>query len=790
MNHPDALQFIREVFRDLPAGAAPVVAGFRGDPHKDADWRPHAVNGHLPDVVAANANTYYAIASIRPDGQGEYRRRKEYAAAVHVIVVDDVGTNGKISADDVTLPPSFEIETSPDNSQYGYLLKAPVSQDEALPVLKALGHGAAGDAGGQNVARWVRLPTGINGKASVVELFGAPFPVTLHQWHPERRYTLRQIVEGLKLDARMPRDEQEAPRVDTELPTLRALRDAGRILREELSRPGTWHIVCPWSSEHTNGDPTGTYYYEPHTNRSPHEGFRCHHGHCAHRTIRDLRDALKVTTTSSSSFAAPLDVFAYHDAPALPLDCLPPVIADFAADRAELIGCDPAAISLPALVICGASLPDSIQIQPKAHDRTWRESARLWAAVVGNPSSKKSPGLKAAAGPAFNINAKLAEANARAMAAYEEALAQHKKSKSDEPPPARPAWLQLIVQDTTTEALADALIDNPRGVLAVQDELSEWIGSMDAYTGKSVQKDRPAWLQAFEGGPRSLNRVMRGRAVIPNWSTAIVGGIQPDVVRRLMGGVGTGDGLLQRFLVVALAPAGQGVDREADETAAAAYRSLVRDLYEIREEDVVVTLAPAAAEAWREYMRAVHGVADALSGGQEQFATHLGKWPGILARLLLVFHVVECAGRRQHPGAVAVSLKSAELVIGLARRYLLPHAASFYGTVLNERSHHQTAAKVADVILVRAWQSFTSRDLAAQWKGWRGFDERYQGAVLAYLEMCNWITPSDAQPKAGRRPSDPYNVNPAVHERFSEQCERERERRTRLRADWLAAGKA
>lgn len=286
------LQFIREVFRDLPAGAAPVVAGFRGDPRTDADWRPHAVNGHLPEVVEPDSNAYYAIASIRPDEHGEFRRRKEYAAAVHVIVVDDVGVNGKILPDDITLPPSFEIETSPDNSQYGYLLVSPVSKDEALPVINALSKGAAGDAGGQNAARWVRLPAGVNGKASVVELYGEPFPVTLHQWHPERRYTLRQIVEGLKLDARMPRDEK--PRVETVLPTLRALRDAGRILREELSRPGTWHIVCPWSHEHTGGDVTGTYYYEPHTNRSEHEGFRCNHGHCAERTIRDLRRALDV----------------------------------------------------------------------------------------------------------------------------------------------------------------------------------------------------------------------------------------------------------------------------------------------------------------------------------------------------------------------------------------------------------------------------------------------------------------------------------------------------------------
>ena len=158
--------------------------------------------------------------------------------------------------------------------------------------------GGAGDRGGQNAVRYVRLPFGVNSKRSAINLHGAPFPVTLHQWHPERRYTLTQIIEGLKLDvaAAGPKPGAKSkpgdkPRND-EPPTLRALRGAGRILREETSRPGTWHIVCPWSPEHTNADVTGTYYYEPNTNRNANEAFKCNHGHCAARTIRDLRDVL------------------------------------------------------------------------------------------------------------------------------------------------------------------------------------------------------------------------------------------------------------------------------------------------------------------------------------------------------------------------------------------------------------------------------------------------------------------------------------------------------------------
>ena len=87
----DPMQFIREVFRDLPQGAAPVVAGFAGDPSVNANWRPYAVNGHLPSAIAADSNNYYAISSVRADESGAFRRRAEFAAAVHVIVIDDVG---------------------------------------------------------------------------------------------------------------------------------------------------------------------------------------------------------------------------------------------------------------------------------------------------------------------------------------------------------------------------------------------------------------------------------------------------------------------------------------------------------------------------------------------------------------------------------------------------------------------------------------------------------------------------------------------------------------------------
>ena len=212
----DPLDFIRTVFRDLPAHAVRVVAGFPEDPNKTiAGWTARPVNGSLPTQIKPNCNAYYSIASIQPDPAGKVRRSKETVSAVHVIVVDDIGANGKVPAETITLEPSFAIETSPDNFQYGYLLDVPATNEEIMPVLHALARGQAGDRGGQNVARYVRLPFGVNTKAAVIETYGKPFPVTLKEWHPERRFAIAEVIAGLAVNVETKPPEKRLSTVKT-----------------------------------------------------------------------------------------------------------------------------------------------------------------------------------------------------------------------------------------------------------------------------------------------------------------------------------------------------------------------------------------------------------------------------------------------------------------------------------------------------------------------------------------------------------------------------------------------
>ena len=87
------------------------------------------------------------------------------------------------------------------------------------------------------------------------------------------------------------------------------------------------------------------------------------------------------------------------------------------------------------------------------------------------------------------------------MAAWEK-LEKDEKADTD-----KPILRQTILSDTTVEAAAVALGNNPQGLLCHMDELGSWFGAMDKYAGpRGAQKDRGFWLTAYNGGPHPVDR--------------------------------------------------------------------------------------------------------------------------------------------------------------------------------------------------------------------------------------------------------------------------------------------
>lgn len=485
---------------------------------------------------------------------------------------------------------------------------------------------------------------------------------------------------------------------------------------------------------------------------------------------------------------APLDIFAEFPAPPIEPNMLPAAVSAYAFESSALVGVEAGMIAIPALVACAAALHDGVKIQPKRHETGWTESARLWCAVVGPPSVKKSASISRATRRMRKIDRDMAEDNARKsadhaaqMEAYKEAKKAAKKSGDPVPCPERPQLERTIVEDITVEALSEVLKDNARGVLCVQDELSGWFGSMDAYTGgKAGNKDRAAWLQAYNGGFRQVDRVMRGSVPVPNFSVSIIGGIQPDAIRRIAKDM-TDDGLMQRFMIL-IGRNAKEYDRVEDGAVVHAFADLIDHLHGVQPGSVPVRLTEPAHQVRERLCDYAAELADypALPGG---LRSHLGKWSGLFARLLLTYHAIECAEARVHPASEPVRADTAERVERLMRRFLLPHAMAYYTDILGASTDLDHARWVAGYILSRGLEVVSNRDLVQAYKQWRGLDDWRRARVMQVLEDMSWVAPVAEDGRQARRGATSWGVNSQVHDLFASRAEDEASRRARVRAE-------
>ena len=292
------------------------------------------------------------------------------------------------------------------------------------------------------------------------------------------------------------------------------------------------------------------------------------------------------------------------------------------------------------------------------------------------------------------------------------ALAAHDK-KSGEPAPAAPDRpCRYVVNDTTIEKLGELLARSPRGLMVKRDELAGWISSMERYGGKgSAGSDRAFWLQAFDGGGYSVDRISRGELYIQNLSVSLLGGIQPDRLAEMHGL--TSDGLLQRFLPVMMQPGMFPID-EPPSRAGDQFRRLVRQLISAKAERLI--LSDDALPVFEEMRRHIHELEQVGGLFAKGFEGFLGKLPGLAGSLALILHLIpDPEENRLHP----LSKKTAEDVSRLVIEFILPHAFEFYRTAETETDGDRLQ-RLASWILTSGKMRVTSRDLTHNVRDLRG----------------------------------------------------------------------
>lgn len=467
----------------------------------------------------------------------------------------------------------------------------------------------------------------------------------------------------------------------------------------------------------------------------------------------------------------PIDVWSRNAPPALPSGQLPSILERFATIRAQMLGGDAGGLAMSALAVCAAAIPDGISVKVKQHE-SWTESARLWVMLIGDPSSKKSPIMRAAA-------SKLSKMDSQLLRDHEAALAEWQQDRKDGTDTAKPIETRLRMEDITMESAQEICRASPDGVLALQDELSGWFGGIEKYAGgKGGAKDRSFWLRAYNGGEYAVNRISRGSFLIDNLSVSILGGIQPDAIRKIMADA-TEDGLIQRFLPVVLPAATLDTDEELPDVVQE-YESLVERLRSVKGPTSVLGPMPimfdADARKIRERLhREHHGMVLALERVSKKFAAHIGKFDGIFPRLCLIWHCIENINAETLPNLITgdTAQRAADFLHG----YILGQSKAFYHGIINISEDQDQIEDVAGYILAHKVESVTPRTFARGSTRMRKLTREHMEPIVQQLEAMGWL-----ENVAMRGDKFSADVNPRAHEIFEAKAEAER----KARADSIA----
>jgi putative DNA primase/helicase len=472
-------------------------------------------------------------------------------------------------------------------------------------------------------------------------------------------------------------------------------------------------------------------------------------------------------------------------------ELLPEALRGWIVDIAERMQCPPDFPAVGVITALSGLIGARAVVAPKQHD-DWRVVPNLWGLIVGRPGVMKSPALGEvlkplhrlestereqwqAAHEAWELDTKVAElagkANekqAAAVAAKDPAKARALLTPIDQP--TEPTMRRYVVNDSTVEALADLLVENPWGLLVYRDEVHGLLCSMDR---QGQEGARGFYLTGYDGNQgHAVDRIGRGHSYVPRVCMAMLGGIQPgkvqSYVREAVNGGAGDDGLLQRF-GLAVWP---DVEREfklvdrwpdtpAKQAAWAVFERLNGLLPATDDDPQEWRFSPEAQAIFYEWLipfeTGIRG--DDL---HPALVSHLAKWRKLIPALALIFALVDT------PDTNGV-IHERELIRALAwAEHLRPHAERLYAAALipETTGAHALLAKIkggklcdGDGVL---WESFEPWKVSVKhWAGLGTPDAARKAADLLadYGWLARQTVPTGAK---GGRPSERYLIHPAL----------------------------
>lgn len=457
-----------------------------------------------------------------------------------------------------------------------------------------------------------------------------------------------------------------------------------------------------------------------------------------------------------------------------------PLISDLAEGASSPV--DYVAISV--LAVAASLIGGKYRVSPW---QGWDEPCILWTAVVGDPSTNKSPGIDAATSPLRSMEHDHASAFDSVLRDYETRVERAKAERREwegrvkeatkeslETPkipeaavvPDEPQRRRLLVQDATPEAVGAILSGNPFGTLHLRDELAGWLMSFDRYSPGG----REFWLEAYGGRPHIIDRKGEKKSIrIPFNGVTVLGGIQPEKLGGCLLG-GYDDGLVARFLWAWPDPIPfhrpKGVaDKDRLENI---YRRLDglqtrMNPFTYQEEAVVLRLSDKAADVFEAWV-----CETSASVGDETaslFKGFCGKLRGTALRIALASELLVWADGASSAEPEEVSAVAMVAAIEFIESYAKPTALRVFGDAALP-AVERNAAMLARHVQKYRMGKLNARDvrrasgIAPPLKDALALDE-----AIEVLIEADWLrpVPGRAGENPGRNRKD-YLVNPGVHE--------------------------
>lgn len=467
---------------------------------------------------------------------------------------------------------------------------------------------------------------------------------------------------------------------------------------------------------------------------------------------------VRVASQKRNSFHArePRDMFRKVTPRSFEYDEVPTLIASLAHDFSAATGIDPSGVIVAATTAAAGAIDDRHKLEVN-RGTNWYVSARQWSVLCGPPSAGKSPAIRVAVDPLKRI--------------HEEGVmqwhAENKGLKREEMSPQPATYLS----DATIPALSERLRDNPQGVIVLNEEFASWVGAIDSSDRGEAAKNRGDWLQLRDGGGRQIERIGRGSIFVPNWGASVLAACTPDGLAKQMKCMPE-DGLIQRFVPCMMQSAlpdhsGECVARLSEWNAAIRWAKS-----ETMQRHGVVGFAGEAREMFEFERREIIKLVRQLEEYMPAYAAHLGKHPGMLAEVALIFHVFSGKGI----GGCIDEMSMIQAISYMQR--VRQHAYYMYSSVLQSSPAFELAQALArSIAAAQSPMPCIGRDYMTQHcQLFKRADDKLRREAIAFLEDADWLEAEFGGRTYGGWPAK-YMVHPKVFSKFAREGTEWRARR-------------